>query len=246
MAMRERQRVDGEQAFVLHSYPFRETSLLVELFTRRFGRVALLAKGARRPRSVLRGALLAFQPLLVGWAGKGEVRTLMKAEWRGGQPLLAGEALFCGFYLNELLLRLLAREDAHDALFDAYAEALDRLARGAVFAPILRSFEKRLLKELGYAMTLDREPVSGTRVDPVAMYRYEPERGPVPVRPGSVPGAAEGPLFSGRALLDLAREDYRDPQTLQQGKLLMRLIINHRLDERPLQSRRVFEALQEM
>jgi DNA repair protein RecO (recombination protein O) len=244
--MRERQRVDGEQAFVLHSYPFRETSLLVELFSRRFGRVALLAKGARRPRSVLRGALLAFQPLLVGWAGKGEVRTLMKAEWRGGQPLLTGEALFCGFYLNELLLRLLAREDAHDALFDAYAEALDRLARGVASAPVLRSFEKRLLKELGYAMTLDREPVSGASVDPTAMYRYEPERGPVPVRTDGGRGGTVGPLFSGRALLELAREDYRDPQTLQQGKLLMRLIINHRLDERPLQSRRVFEALQEM
>lgn len=244
--MPDRQRVEGEQAFVLHSYPFRETSLLVELFSRRFGRLAVLAKGARRPRSVLRGALLAFQPLVVGWAGKGEVRTLMKAEWRGGQPLLAGEALFCGFYLNELLLRLLAREDAHDALFDAYAEALDRLARGAMSAPVLRSFEKRLLKELGYAMTLDREPPSGASVDPEAMYRYEPERGPVRVRPGGGQGGAEGPVFSGRALLDIAREDYRDPQSLQQGKLLMRLIINHRLDQRPLQSRRVFEALQEM
>jgi len=244
--MRERQRVDGEASFVLHSYPFRETSLLVEIFSRRFGRVALLAKGARRPRSALRGTLLAFQPLLIGWAGKGEVRTLMKAEWRGGQPLLGGEALFCGFYLNELLLRLLPREDAHDALFDAYAEALEALARGAVPAPVLRSFEKRLLKELGYALTLDREPVSGARVDPAAMYRYEPERGPVPVGSRGSQGTPEGPLFSGRALLEIARENYEDPQTLQQGKILMRLIINHRLDQRPLQSRRVFEALQEL
>jgi len=244
--MGERQRVDGERAFILHSYPFRETSLLVELFSRRFGRVAALAKGARRPRSALRGTLLAFQPLIVGWAGKGEVRTLMKAEWRGGQPLLAGEALFCGFYLNELMLRLLAREDPHDALFDAYAEALDGLARGAVAAPVLRNFEKRLLKELGYALTLDHEPTSGVSIDPGTLYRYEPERGPVQVVPGGAPAAAEGLLFSGRALLEIAREDYRDPQTLQQGKLLMRLIINHRLDQRPLHSRRVFEALQEL
>ncbi|MCG6875658.1 MAG: DNA repair protein RecO [Betaproteobacteria bacterium] len=244
--MRERQRVDGEQSFVLHSYPFRETSLLVEIFSRRFGRVALLAKGARRPRSALRGALLAFQPLAIGWAGKGEVRTLMKAEWRGGQPLLAGEALFCGFYLNELLLRLLPREDAHDELFDAYAEALEALARGALPAPVLRSFEKRLLKELGYALTLDREPATGASVDPATMYRYEPERGPVPVGSGSARGATDGPLFSGRALLEIARENYADPHTLQQGKILMRLIINHRLDQRPLQSRRVFEALQEL
>src|SRR3989304_3336094 len=104
--MAERARVDGEQAFVLHSYPFRETSLLVELFGRGRGRVPVLAKGARRPRSVLRGLLLAFQPLVVGWAGKGEVRTLIKAEWRGGQPLLVGGALLCGVYLDELLLRL--------------------------------------------------------------------------------------------------------------------------------------------
>ena len=165
--MRERQRVDGEQAFVLHSYPFRETSLLVEIFSRRFGRVALIAKGARRPRSALRGALLAFQPLTIAWAGKGEVRTLTKAEWRGGQPLLAGKALFCGFYLNELLMRLLPREDAHDALFDAYSEALACLSTGVVPAPVLRSFETRLLKELGYALTLDREPVSGASVDQI-------------------------------------------------------------------------------
>jgi len=243
--MRERQRAEGEPAFVLHSYPFRETSLLVELFSRRFGRVALLAKGARRPRSGLRGTLIAFQPLVVAWAGKGEVRTLMKAEWRGGQPLLSGEALFCGFYLNELLLRLLAREDPHDALFDGYAAALEGLARGAAPAPVLRSFEKRLLKELGYALTLDREPLSGANVDPAATYRYEPERGPVAVGRDAA-GDGGGPLFTGRALLEIAREDFRDPQTLQQGKVLMRLIINHRLEQRPLQSRRVFEALQEL
>ena len=83
-----RQRVDGQPAFVLHTYPFRETSLIVEAFSRDFGRVSLLARGARRPRSALRGLLLAFQPLELAWAGKGEVQTLMKAEWQGGQPLL--------------------------------------------------------------------------------------------------------------------------------------------------------------
>ena len=176
----------------------------------------------------------------------GEVRTLTKAEWRGGQPLLAGKALFCGFYLNELLMRLLPREDAHDALFDAYSEALACLSTGVVPAPVLRSFETRLLKELGYALTLDREPVSGASVDPGTMYRYEPERGPVPVGAGGAEAMAAGPLFSGRTLLELARENYGAPQTLQQGKVLMRLIINHRLDQRPLESRRVFEALQEL
>ena len=101
-----RNKVDGQSAFVLHTYPFRETSLIVEAFSRNFGRVALLARGARRPRSALRGLLLAFQPLELAWAGKGEVQTLMKAEWQGGQPLLAGKALFCAYYLPELLMRL--------------------------------------------------------------------------------------------------------------------------------------------
>ena len=101
-----RHKVDGQPAFVLHSYPFRETSLIVEVFSRDYGRVALLARGARRPRSALRGLLLAFQPLELAWAGKGEVQTLMKAEWQGGQPLLTGKALFCAYYLNELMMHL--------------------------------------------------------------------------------------------------------------------------------------------
>ena len=144
----QRQRVDGQAAFVLHAYPFRETSLIVEAFTRDFGRVALLARGARRPRSALRGLLLGFQPLEFSWAGKGEVLTLMKAEWQGGLPLLSGKALICGYYLNELLLNLLPREDAHVRLFDVYAETLRRFTAGLSEADI-RCFERAFLKELG-------------------------------------------------------------------------------------------------
>jgi DNA repair protein RecO (recombination protein O) len=140
----QRQKVDGQPAFVLHSYPFRETSLIVEAFTRDFGRIALLARGARRPRSALRGLLMAFQPLEIGWAGKGEVLTLMKAEWQGGLPLLHGEALFCGYYLNELLMHLLPREDAHAKLFSVYADTLRRFAAGARESD-LRCFERALL-----------------------------------------------------------------------------------------------------
>jgi len=246
MSTSDRFRVDGEQAFVLHSYPFRESSLLVALFSRTRGRIAVIAKGARRPRSALRGLLLAFQPLVVGWAGKGEVRTLVKAEWRGGHPLLAGEALLCGFYLNELLLRLLPREDAHDALFDAYGETLAGLGRGLASAPLLRTFEKRLLKEVGYALALDREAATGAALDPEALYRYEPERGPIVVGPDSAAGPDGGALFPGRALLEIARDDYRDPRTLQQGKLLMRFLLDHRLDQRPLVSRRIFHELQQL
>ncbi|HQY55741.1 MAG TPA: DNA repair protein RecO, partial [Dokdonella sp.] len=106
-------RVDGQPAFVLHTHPFRETSLIVEAFTRDHGRIALVARGARRPRSAMRGLLMAFQPIELGWFGQGEMRTLAKVEWVGGQPLLQAQALLLGYYMNELLLKLLPREDAH-------------------------------------------------------------------------------------------------------------------------------------
>jgi DNA repair protein RecO (recombination protein O) len=113
--MVERARQESREAFILHSYPYRETSLLLDVFARGFGRVSMVARAARSPRSVLRGVLLGFQPLALSWFGKGEVRTLARAEWIGGHSRLRGEALMCGFYLNELLIRLLPREDAHDS-----------------------------------------------------------------------------------------------------------------------------------
>src|SRR5690349_19378015 len=155
-----RERRDDQVGYVLHAYPYRETSIIVEAFTAEHGRVGLVARGARRPRSELRGLLQAFQPLTLAWAGAGELKTLVRAEWRGGMPLPGGAALLCGFYLNELLLKLLPREDAHPALFAQYEDALRSLAGqagAAEQAVVLRRFELRLLSELGYALTLTRE-----------------------------------------------------------------------------------------
>lgn len=239
--MAERTRQESREAFVLHSYPYRETSLLLEVFTRGFGRMSMVARSARSPRSPMRGVLLAFQPLALSWFGKGEVRTLARAEWSGGQLPLRGEALLCGFYLNELLMRLLPREDPHDALFARYQETLSRLASQADSGPALRTFEKALLKELGYAMTLERESASGNAIDPAKTYTYDPERGPIEVE-----GTEGEPRVSGRALLDIARDDYGDAATQQQAKLLMRALINHRLEYRPLRSREIFRELQQL
>src|SRR5258706_14849922 len=144
--MAERPGQETREAFILHGYAYREPSLLIEAFPRPFGRVSMVARGARSPRSPLRGVLLAFQPLALSWFGKGELRTLARAEWVGGQPLLHGEALLCGFYLNELLLRLLPREDPHDALFSRYWETLRELTPPGGSVPALRSFERALLK----------------------------------------------------------------------------------------------------
>jgi DNA repair protein RecO (recombination protein O) len=234
-------RAPACEGFVLHSYPYRETSLLVDVLTRPHGRMTLVARGARRPRSPTRGALMAFQPLLLSWYGKGEVKTLAQAEWLGGQALLGGEALLCGFYLNELLVKLLAREDPHEGLFDQYRGALRQLSEGLASAPILRAFEKSLLKELGYAMSLERESASGQPIDPDALYTYDPERGPMAHEEG-----AAALRVAGRTLLDIAADDYRDARTLAESKALMRALIGHRLDHQPLNSRRIFRELMEL
>lgn len=235
-------RVDGQAAYVLHTHPFRETSLIVEAFSRDYGRIALVARGARRPRSAMRGLLMAFQPLELGWFGQGEMRTLAKVEWLGGQPLLQAQALLLGYYMNELLLKLLPREDAHPALFQAYAEAVHALAVGEPGQASLRRFEKTLLKELGYGLTLDREADSGRPVDPQKRYAYVLERGPVLL--GGEAGEAES--FSGRALLAIAQDDFSETETLAQCKQLMRMLIHHYLGGQRLSSRRVFMELQEL
>jgi len=240
--MSERRPREQQEAYVLHASPYRETSLLVDVFARLTGRLTLVARGARRPRSILRGTLLSFQPLQLGWYGKGEVRTLTRAEWLGGQPLLQGSALLYGFYLNELLLRLLPREDPHEALFERYGEALRGLASRMPSGPILRSFEKALLREIGYALVLERDGASGRNIDPAGTYTYDPERGPVEI--GS--GADANLVVAGRTLLNIAQDDFRDAVTQQQAKLLMRSLINHRLEFRPLESRRIFKELMEL
>ena len=235
-----RSKVDGQPAYVLHSYPFRETSLIAEVFSRDFGRVALLARGARRPRSVLRGQLLAFQPLELSWSGKGEVQTLMKAEWQGGQPLLTGRALFCGYYLNELLMHLLPREDAHERLFAVYAETLQRFAAG-VHEADLRCFERALLQELGYGLTLMQD-ADGVPIEPAGFYAYEVERGPT--RLAKQGRSALSVL--GKTLLDLASGDFSDLRSLTEAKQMMRALIAYHTGGKSLETRKIFMELHEL
>jgi DNA repair protein RecO (recombination protein O) len=234
-------RQDLQPAFVLHSYPFKETSLVVELLTREFGRIAVVARGARRPKSALRGVLLAFQPLLVSWSGKGELHTLIRAEWHGAYHPLKGLSLICGFYLNELLLKLLPRHDAHERLFDTYARTLGALALAEEPAGILRSFEKNLLRDLGYAVTLDRDVESGHPIAAEERYTYFVERGPVRATADRV---ADGVELIGQTLLDMQSDDYTNAVTQQQSKALMRSLINHYLGEQELHTRQLLRDLQ--
>jgi DNA repair protein RecO (recombination protein O) len=245
-------RVDDARAFILHSYPYSESSLIVDAFTRSHGRLPLLARGARRPRSPQRGVLLGFQPVMLGWSGRGEVRTLIRAEWMGGVPRLNGEAMLCGFYLNELVMNMLAREDAHEQLFDDYAQAIERLALQEAPEPVLRWFEKRLLAEAGYALVLDREGDSGRSIDPGASYTYDPERGPISVNGHVSPGrrdasrADDALVVSGAGLLALAADRYDDVTNLAEAKLVMRTLIQYRLEHRRIRSREMLKELQRL
>lgn len=240
--MTTRLRIENQTGFLLHSYLWRETSLIAEVFSREHGRVPMVAKGARRPGSMLRGVLMAFQPLDVSWTGRGEIKTLTHASWQGGQALLGGVGLLCGYYLNELLLRLLPREDAHAKLFDIYAETLARLAVGQAYAPLLRSFELALLREVGYAPTLDYDVESGEAVRPDGHYLFLTETGPV-----EAPRSRDDmPLLPGHVLLAMAQDDFSSPDTLSHAKGLMRRLIQYHLGGQALESRRILMELQEL
>lgn len=241
MAVAAINRQENQPVFVLHTYPFKETSLVVELLTRDFGRVAAVAKGARRPRSAMRGMLQSFQPLVGAWSGKAELKNLHSLEWGESLLLLKGEALMCGFYLNELMLRLLPREDEHAALFDYYAATLRTLASEADIPVTLRRFELRMLQEMGYAVPL-HEDENGSAISAEQTYSYIAEHGASAVRPGS----RNGVQLSGKTLLDMAHDVYADVQTRQQSKQLMRYLLAHYLGDKPLHTRQLLIDLQEL
>lgn len=227
-------RILGQPAFVLHSYPYKETSLIVDMFTRDFGRIGLVAKGAKRPHSKLRGALQTFQPLSTSWSGKSELRTLIDAEWVGGMLPLEKTALLCGFYLNELLVKLLARDDPHPVLFDHYVSTLNQLAHDEPAQTVLRKFERALLKETGVAADLTRCTSTRGPVEAGSDYVVDPERGARVARVSDT-----WPVVAGKTLIDMENEDYGDPVTQMQSKQLMRFLLAHQLGGTPLNTRQI-------
>jgi len=228
-------RVQLEPGYVLHSRAFRETSLIVEALTREHGRVAVVARGARSPRSRWRNILQPFRPLLLGWSQKGDLGTLTDVDQVASPPPLQGQALYCGIYLNELLMRLLHRGDPHPEVFERYRQVLSELASEAPAQPLLRLFEKHLLEAIGYAMLLDREYENGTEIQPQRWYDYHPQRGPT-----AVAGPGQGRV-SGGALLALHTESLQ-AENLPELRVLMRRVIGYHLGDRPLASLSLFSA----
>ena len=211
---------DNQPAFILHARPWRETSLLLEAFTRNQGRIGLVARGVRSARSRLpRASLQPLQPLLLDWTLRGELGTLTAAEPTGTRWRITGDALIAGMYVNELVLRLTSRNDAHPAAFAAYTECLVRLAEDADIAWTLRRFERDLLADLGYALMLDATS-AGASIDAAGIYGYAAEAGPIAWREGS-----SLPRVSGAALIALDRDEKPAPVALEELRRLMRAIV---------------------
>jgi len=236
--MSARRRVSLAPAFLLHHRPWSDSSRILDLMTRSHGRVTLFARGARRPGSALRGVLQPFVPLLVSWAGQADGGTLTGAEIAGEFRALPPAQLMSGFYLNELLLRLLPREDRHERLFDAYATALAQLAEGPGQRP-LRTFELVLLEEMGYGLELSHEAGSGEPLDPDRYYHFQPGRGALAVRDAT----GDADAFRGRELLAVSGGMLDEPVALAAARRILRAAIGHCLEGRGLHSRDVMLAL---
>lgn len=231
-------RVESQSAFVLHARAWRETSLLLEAFTRDFGRVGLVARGVRGARARLPRSLLEpMQALRLGWSGRGDLQTLTAVEPEGVALVLRGDALLSALYVNELLVRLIARGDPHPRLFGRYAALLDGLTQADSLAWQLRCFERDLLAALGYAMQLETTADTGEAVDPEAVYDYLPEQGAITV--GDHP---DGVRVRGSALLALAAGVRPAAGDLAALRRLLRRLIGTHVGERGLQSWRVLSG----
>jgi DNA repair protein RecO (recombination protein O) len=234
-------RISLQPAYILHHRPYRETSVILELFTLDYGRIATVAKGVRQNRSPIRSLLQPFIPLLISWQGKGDLMTLVNAE-ANGQPLrLLGECLLSGLYLNEILVRLLQKHDTHAPLYTIYQNTLLELHKAPLQQKTLRLFEKKLLEELGYGLQVEHEVSAGLPFQADRYYRFHSEHGfelcpdiNMPVSPT---------IFSGKSIIALAQEKLEDKETLKEIKRLMRIALLPLLGQQQLHSRRLFEGM---
>jgi len=246
-------RVQLQPGFVLHHRPYRNTSLLLDVFTRERGRLTLVARGARASRSRWQGQCQPFRPLLLSWTGLNDLASLTDLESVDRSYPLNGKVLFSGYYLNELLMRLLHPLDPHPDLYQQYTRTLTQLAclaqnggtleqSSRQLQSSLRLFEKYLLQELGYGLVLDHEAQSGAAIDPGRDYQYVLEIGPMP----GDNRTAEAVTVSGRSLLALASDELNDPQCLHESKKLMRAALARYLGDRPLHTRTLLRQLEQL
>lgn len=234
-------RIHSQIAFVLHRYAYRESSMIIEIFSRDYGRLSLIAKGARRPASIFRGVLQSFVPLSLGWTGKSEIKTLVQVDWVGGVTPLSGELLLSAFYLNELLLRFLPKEDPHPVLFDAYVASITELSENKHLAYTLRVFERVLLRESGYGRAFIAEEINLNEIENESEYVFDPQCGWKKVEKTD-PKA--WPRITGYALKDVISEKDNNVRSAAQSRNLMRFLLDYYLEGRSLKTRQLFYDLQ--
>ncbi|MFO1258753.1 MAG: DNA repair protein RecO [Gammaproteobacteria bacterium] len=228
-----------EKSYILHQRAFSESSLILEVFTENLGRFSLLAKGAKRPKSFWRGLLVPFRPLLLSWTGRSDLKTLTQAEADGKSALLVGTKLWCGLYLNELLMRLLSMGDPHDDIYKAYEIAVTELDKTESEESVLRCFERDLLEGLGYGIEYcDFE--SGDPIEPEVLYIFDPAQG------FSLLREANGKLtISGASILALARGAFENAHQLKEAKMLLQSAIQVHLGNKPLQTKQLFREVRQ-
>ncbi len=230
-------KVDQQPGYLLHRRAYRESSLLVEIFTRNHGRLALLAKGCRRNKSRQQGLFLSFKPLLVSWAGKGELPILTAIEQTRYCPQPDAPGVACGFYMNELILKLLHRHDPHERLYDKYDESISALIDKKNPYVVLRIFEKYLLQETGFGLVLEHDAETGQSILADSNYQYLPQKGPV------ITGGSQGNIISGATLIALQSEEFKSDKEKIQARLLTRWLIDIQLHGKELRTRRVVRAM---
>jgi DNA repair protein RecO (recombination protein O) len=233
-------QVNAEPAYILHKRHYRETSQILEVFSRNHGRLSLMSRGSRSPRSRTSGILQPFRPLLLGWYGRGEMPSLRGVDAADGRPPeLRGKSLMSAMYLNELLVILLHRNDVHEALFTDYHETLYTLQQTAGLEVMLRNFEIILLEQTGFGLNLVHDADSGEPVLPDRYYAYHFEHGPVCCQSGP---SRQNPVISGSSLLAFNAGKLETPGSIAEIKKLMRYVINSHLGGRKLKSRELFRS----
>ena len=232
------QRIQNEPAWLLHHRPFRDSSQILDILSLDHGRLAVVAKGSRGAKSKLRGILRPFLPLQLSWFIRSDLGTLTGAEMNGAPLSLSGDALLSGYYVNELLLKLLHRHDPQPEIFAAYSRTIERLAESQDVAPYLRQFEIELLRILGYALNLDHDTETTEPLRPQQQYEYRVEQGLVPV------SDREGPMvFRGAEIDAIRNQQFADPAVLKNAGSLLRNVIAYYLDGKELKSRKVLKEM---
>ncbi len=228
---------DLAPAYILHRRKYRDSSLILEMFTPAEGKIAAIAKGVMSGKRSKSGSLQPFYPLWVGWSGRGEIKTLTKVEPRSIPIALKARSLYCGFYINELLMYLIQRNDPQLQLFELYETALHELGSSCNREAVLRKFELKMLTELGYQLELQQDITSGKPLDPEIHYEYRLEVGPVPC------DSRLKTSIQGATLIKLANNQTMEGQEITEARNLMRRVINFHLDGRPLKSRELFQRI---